>query len=131
MWGHVRTGTLESLVSLSPAAVLDASPLLGSGPSLVSGPCLGASPPFSQLGPCPKRKVNAMLESVYIKALNMMRDVLFGGFGDGGAHDGESKSEDNSENGRETHRDEDRLANMDVGQYTVRERRKVNTKASR
>ena len=131
MWGHVRTGTLDSLVSLSPAAVLDASPLLGSGPSLVSGPFLGASPPFSELGPSPKRKVNVMLVSVYIKAFNMMRDVLFGGFGDGGAHDGEGKSEDNSENGRETHRDEDRLASTDSGQYTKRGGDKVNTKASR
>ena len=131
MWGHVRTGTLESLVSLSPAAVLDASPLLGSGPSLVSGPFLGAGPPLSELGPSPSDKVNVMLVSVFIKAFNMMRDVLFGGFGDGGAHDGEGKSEDDSENGRETHRDEDRLAIIDSGQYTVRERRKVNTKASR
>ena len=106
---------MESLVSLSPAAVLDASPLLGSGPSLVSGPFLGSSPPFSELGPSPKRKVNAMLASVSINALNMMRDVLFGGFGDGGAHDGEGKSEDNSENGGETHRDEDRLASTDSG----------------
>ena len=115
MHGHVRTGTLESLVGLSPAAVLDTSPLLGSGPSLVSGPFLGASPPFSELGPSPKKKVNALLVSVFVKAFNMRRSVLFGGFGDGGAHDGESKSEDNSEDGRETHRDEDRLASIDSG----------------
>ena len=131
MQGHARNGTLESLVSLSPAAVLDASPLLGSSPSLVSGPFLGASPPFSELGPSPGGKVNAMLVSVYIKAFNMMRDVLFGGFGDGGAHDGEGKSDDNSEDGRETHRDESRLEIKDIGQHTKRGGDKVNTRASR
>ena len=61
----------------------------------------------------------------------MMGDVLFGGFGDGGAHDGEGKSEDNSEDCRETHRDEDRLASIDSGQYTKRGGDKVNTRASR
>ena len=60
VWGHVRTKTLDSLVGLSPAAVLDASPLLGSGPSLVSGPFLGASPSLSELSPSPGSKVNVM-----------------------------------------------------------------------
>ena len=72
--GSCQDWTLDILVSLSPAAVLDASPLLGSGPSLVTGPFLGAGPPLSELGPSPKTRVNVMLVSVYIKAFNMMRD---------------------------------------------------------